>query len=85
MQADIAVAKPAASTGFTTFRTAHQTWFQAFWDAGVANLQNQLKTNAQYMLANPEPGDDTATLQDIVNDPSDPKFCYIEQFTYPTT
>lgn len=84
MQDDVAVVQPTTS-GFTTFRAAHQTWFQEYWDAGIAKLQNQTQSNAQWMLNNPQPGDDTATLQAIVSNPSDARFCYVKPFLYPTT
>ena len=84
MQADVAVIKPTSSS-FTTFRAAHQAWFEGYWNAGIERLQNQTQINAQWMLSNPQPGDDSVTLQAIVNNPKDARFCYVQPFVYPTT
>lgn len=83
MQADTNVINPTAN-GFTTFRAAHQDWWENYWNAGILNIQAQLKDNAQWMLNNTESGDDTGTLQAIVSNPGDPRFCYVTKFVYPT-
>jgi hypothetical protein len=83
MQSDTNVVKPDIN-GFTTFRAAHQTWFEEFWTNGTTKLQSQLKSNAQFMLNNSPPAGDVDTLNAIVANPAAPTFCFIQPFTYPT-